>query len=259
MVKRLLKLDRVCLSYSRGRPALEDVSFDVNEGDIIGIAGPNGAGKTTLLKLIVGLLKPTTGSIVKPPYSKGAAGQQRISYLPQNLQPVDVNFPATVREVVGMGLYSRIGILGRLTEKDRLAIEAAIRNVNLWKFRDAQVTSLSGGQLQRTLIARALVSEPALLIMDEPTAAVDLAGEEAFYMLVKHVNEVYGVAVILVSHDVYSLLEHTDRLIYINRKVLYDGAPKRLSGHRLIALLFSHKHSKALVRKLDAALKRHKG
>lgn len=257
MVKRLLKIDRVCFSYSRGRPALEDVSFEINEGDIIGIAGPNGAGKTTLLRLIVGLLKPTEGSISKP-NSESAAGRQRISYLPQNMQPIDVNFPATVREVVGMGLYSRIGILGRLTERDKLAIEAAIRNVNLWSFRDTQVTLLSGGQLQRALIARALVSEPALLIMDEPTAAVDLAGEEAFYMLVKHVNEVYGVAVILVSHDVYSLLEHTDRLLYINRKVLYDGAPKRLSGHRLIALLFSHKHSKALVRKLDAALKRHK-
>lgn len=258
MARLLLKLDGVCFAYDGGRTALEDVSFEVNEGDIIGIAGPNGAGKTTLLKLIVGLLKPTRGSITKL-RPGGRDGRRGISCLPQDIQRTDANFPATVREVVGTGLYSRIGILGRLTAKDRDAIDVAIRNVDLWRFRDAQVTSLSGGQLQRALIARALVSEPALLVMDEPTAAVDLAGEEAFYMLVKRVNKAYGVAVMLVSHNVYSLLEHTDRLLYINRRVLYDGEPQKLSGRRLLNLLFSHKHSKELVRKLEAALKRHKG
>ena len=257
MAKRLLKLDDVSFSYDRSRAVLEGVSFEVNEGDVIGIAGPNGAGKTTLLKLMVGLLKPTRGSIKKFP--EATDGRQGISYLPQNIERVDSNYPATVREVVGTGLYSKIGILGRLSEKDNAAIDDAIRNVNMWKFRNAQVNSLSGGQLQRTLIARALVSEPALLVMDEPTAAVDLAGEEAFYVLVKHVNEVYGVAVILVSHDVYSLLAHTDRLLYINRKVLYDGEPKKLTGRRLLDLLFSHKHSKELVRQLEATLKRQGG
>lgn len=258
MAKGLLKLDKVCFSYGGGRTALEDISFEVNEGDVIGVAGPNGAGKTTLLKLMVGLLQPTSGSIRKL-YSEGDKSGRKISYLPQNTQRIEGNFPATVREVVGTGLYSRIGIFGRLTDRDRSSIDEAIRNVDMWKSRDAQVTSLSGGQLQRTLIARALVSEPSLLVMDEPTAAVDLAGEEAFYMLVKRVNEIYGVAVILVSHDVYSLLEHTDRLLYINRRVLYDGEPQRLTGRRLIKLLFSHKHSKELVRKLEAALERKRG
>jgi zinc transport system ATP-binding protein len=256
MARKLLKLDRVCFSYNGGRAALEDVSFEVSEGEVIGIAGPNGAGKTTLLRLIVGLLKPTSGSIRKL-FPESGEGRQGISYLPQNIQRLDSNFPATVREVVSTGLYSRIGIMGKLTEKDGTAIDRAIQNVDMRKFRDAQVTSLSGGQLQRALIARALVSEPALLIMDEPTAAVDLAGEEEFYMLLKRVNEVYGVAVMLVSHDVYSLIEHTDRLLYMNRRVLYDGEPQKLSGTKLLNLLFSHKHSKELVKTLEAAMKGH--
>jgi zinc transport system ATP-binding protein len=257
MNKKLIVLRGVCFSYEGKKTVLEDVSLDIKESEIVGIAGPNGAGKTTLLKLIVGLLKPNSGriEIVK----NDGKGNQLISYLPQNSQRVDRIFPATVREVVSMGLYGKVGILGRLGKEDKIDIENAIKNVGLEKIADSQITSISGGQLQRTLIARSLVSKPSLLILDEPTAAVDLAGEEEFYMLIKHLNQAYGVAVLLVSHDVYSLLDHTSRLIFINKKVLYDGEPMKLSSSKLLSLLFSHEHSKALVKRLEKEVKKLNG
>lgn len=256
MEKKLLSLNRVCFSYNHRDYPVENVSFDVREGEVIGIAGPNGAGKTTLLKLIVGILKPSKGSI-KIRVGKTKTGKEwRIGYLPQDVKGVGRDFPATVREVVGTGLYSKLGIFRQPNDLDRTKIDSAIRNVGLRGFRNTRISSLSGGQLQRVLIARAMVSDPSLLIMDEPTAAVDLAGEEKFYRLVKHINSVYGVAVILVSHDVYSLLSHTNRLLFINRRVLYDGEPQELGSTRLLNLLFSHKHSKALVKELEGAMKK---
>jgi zinc transport system ATP-binding protein len=254
MTGKLLEVNNVYFTYGGKEHTLDDVSFDIADGEIVGIAGPNGAGKTTLLKLIVGLLKPTRGKItLTRSTASGIGGLNRVSYLPQNVQRTDPNFPATVREVVSTGLYAKIGILGRLSASDEEAIMAAIRNVDMERFSEAQITKLSGGQLQRVLIARSLVSNPSLLIMDEPTAAVDLAGEEDFFNLIKHVNSVYGVAVLLVSHDVYSLLAHTDRLIFINKKVLYDADPRNLSNARLLKMLFSHKHSRPLIARIEKA------
>ncbi len=256
MRKKLLSLNKVCFSYNHRKPAVEGVSFDVHEGEIVGIAGPNGAGKTTLLKLIIGILKPSRGSI-KMHKGKTKAGKEwSVGYLPQDVKGVGRDFPATVRDVVGTGLYRKLGIFGRLSDSDRAKIDNAIKNVGMGKFEDARISNLSGGRLQRALIARAMVSNPSLLVMDEPTAAVDLAGEEKFYQLVKRINSVYGVAVILVSHDVYSLLSHTNRLLFINNKVLYDGEPQKLGGSRLLNLLFSHRHSKALVKRLENAMKK---
>ncbi|HVA82779.1 MAG TPA: metal ABC transporter ATP-binding protein [Candidatus Aquilonibacter sp.] len=260
MNDKLIQLDKVCFSYDKEH-VLEDVSFSINKGEIIGIAGPNGSGKTTMLKLIVGLLKPQGGRVeifgngTVPSIGPHAA----IGYLSQNIQKVDYAFPATVEEIVGTGLYGKIGILGRPSDSDKAAIENAIKNVGLERFRNVQITRLSGGQLQRAFIARALVSNPSLLILDEPTAAVDLAGEEKFYGLIKEVNRLYGVAVLLVSHDVYALIDHTDRLIFVNKKILYDGKSHDISSKKLLELLFYHKHSKKLIKLLEGGRKRELG
>lgn len=250
MGDKLLRISNVYFSYE-SEHVLEDISFDVKKGEIIGIAGPNGAGKTTILKLIVGLLKPSRGRIEKYYDADTSKNPQAISYLPQHVQRVEADFPATVREVVEMGLYKKVGIMGRFNTSDKTAVEEAIKNVELERYRNAQITELSGGLLQRAFIARALVSKPSILILDEPTAAVDIAGEERFYKLIKKINRLYGVAVLLVSHDVYVLLEHTTRLIFVNRRILYDGNPEDLSSSKLLNLLFYHRHSKSFVKRLE--------
>jgi zinc transport system ATP-binding protein len=254
MEPTILRLNNVYFSYGREH-ALQNVSFNLKAGELVGIAGPNGAGKTTLLRLISGLIRPTSGRI-EIARSNSSSGGRSISYLQQNLIKVDPNFPATVEEVVKMGLYGKIGIFGRLNHSDQEVVSTAIKDVGLGRFRHAQITELSGGQLQRALIARSLVSRPSLLLLDEPTTAVDLLGEEEFYQLIKHVNKLYGIAILLVSHDVYSLLAHTNRLIFINKKILYDGGPRELSSSKILRLLFSHEHSKTLIRALEARRRR---
>ena len=256
MGKRLLRLNKVCSSYGKHN-VLKDISFEIKEGEIIGLAGPNGAGKTTLLKLIVGLLKPRRGSIEILDTGSDDKNSRAISYLSQNVQRIDnPNFPATVKDIVSMGLYSKLGILGRLNSIDRSFIENAIKNVGLEKFKDSRITELSGGQLQKAFIARSLVSSPSILILDEPTTAVDVEGEEEFYTLIKQINSLYKVAVLLVSHDVYALLDHTNRLMFLNERLLYDGKPKDLGSSRLLNMLFYHKHSKSLVDALEKRIKK---
>ena len=241
------------VSFSYGsQNVIEDVTFSVSKGELIGLVGPNGGGKTTLLKLIVGLLKPGAGRIEVV----GTADKKpTISYMSQNAQRIDPNFPATVKEIIETGLYGKLGFFGRLSNSDKLAIETAIKNVGLAKLKGSQITELSGGQLQKVFIARALVSNPSILILDEPTTGVDAEGEEAFYMLMKRINELYGVTVILVSHDVYALIDHTDRLMFLNKKLLYDGKPKELDSSRLLNLLFYHKHSKEMIARLERSLR----
>ncbi len=250
MGKKLLCLENVCFSYGKEQ-ILKGISFDIQAGEIVGLAGPNGAGKTTILKLIVGLLKPSSGKVEVLNVPKIGERWQGISYMSQNAQQIDSSFPATVKEIVGTGLYARLGLLRGLGVSDREAVDDAIRNVGLERHMDSQITELSRGQLQRAFMARALVSNPSILILDEPTAAVDMAGEEDFYRLIKEVNRLYGVAVLLVSHDVYALIDHTDRLIFVHKEILYDGKPHDLSSKRLLELLFYHKHSKRLITLLE--------
>jgi zinc transport system ATP-binding protein len=134
-----------------------------------------------------------------------------------------------------------------------------MKNVGIWGLRSSRITELSGGQLQRAFIARALVSNPSILILDEPTTGVDAEGEEAFYMLMKRINEIYGVTVIMVSHDVYALIDHTDRLMFLNKRLLYDGRPRDLDSSKLLNLLFYHKHSKVMIARLERSLRARSG
>ena len=249
----LLKLDRVCFSYG-DRRALEDITLEIRRGEIVGLAGPNGAGKTTLLRLIMGLLKPSSGRI-EFLNGMGAFGRGKIGYLSQYAQQIDSDFPATVQEVVGTGLYGKVGILRRLGPADRRAVADSIRNVGLGRLSEARMDRLSGGQVQRAFIARALVSNPSLLILDEPTTGVDMSGEEEFYRLIAKLNRLYGIAVLLVSHDVYALLEHTDRIVFLNKRIMYDESPRKLDSAKLLSMLFYHKHPKGVVERMEKSMR----
>ena len=203
-------------------PILENISFSVKEDDLIAIMGPNGGGKTTLLKVILGLIKPSKGSVEvfgMPPRE----GRKFIGYVPQHFS-FDLSFPISVFDAVLMGKYN--GMLKRNREEDFKAVENALKMVEMEDFKDRQIGKLSGGQLQRVLIARALVREPKLLLLDEPTASIDPEMQNYLYELLLNLRK--RMAIIIVTHDIGAVSDYIDKIMCLNRRIFYFG-PMKLS------------------------------
>jgi len=203
-------------------PILENISFSVKEDDLIAIMGPNGGGKTTLLKVILGLIKPSKGSVevfgMHP-----REGRKFIGYVPQHFS-FDLSFPISVFDAVLMGKYK--GMLKRSREEDFKAVEKALKMVEMEDFKDRQIGKLSGGQLQRVLIARALVREPKLLLLDEPTASIDPEMQNYLYELLLNLRK--RMAIIIVTHDIGAVSDYIDKIMCLNRRIFYFG-PMKLS------------------------------
>jgi len=194
------------------KPVLQDVSFSIEEGEFVTIVGPNGGGKTTLLRLMCGLLKPWKGEIRiygKSPKENG----HLIGYVPQQ-NILDRSFPITVEEVVFLG---RVRTFGWFTRKDYEAVEKALKEVGLWEFRDREFSSLSGGQMQRVLIARALASEAHILFLDEPISNVDAESERQLSGILAELKKNHTILV--VTHDTAFVDRITDRVLCIERTV----------------------------------------
>jgi len=209
-----ITFDQVSFRYTTA-PVLDGVSFQVEDGACIGVIGPNGGGKTTLLKLALGLLKPATGTIRILDH-EAHIGCRMIGYVPQHLQ-FDTKFPITAMEVVLMGRLDRLPWWGRYEQSDKDAAQEALESVDLKDIGERAFASLSGGQKQRVLIARALVTEPKLLLLDEPTANIDLSVEEQFLETMEHLKG--KMTVLIVSHDLGLVERMTDRLLCVNRHV----------------------------------------
>lgn len=209
----VVSLERVSFTYA-GVDVLRDVSFEFYEGDFVGIIGPNAGGKTTLLKLILGLLRPDSGSIrvlgVSPDEARGLVG-----YVPQYAH-FDRSFPIRVRTAVTMGTLGR-GRMGDTVASD--AVDLALEQLELHVVADRQMGSLSGGQLQRALIARALVTEPKLLLLDEPTASLDTRIGRSVYELLEELAE--KITVVLVSHDIGVISRHVRTIACLNVEMHY--------------------------------------
>ena len=190
---------------------LENISAKIYENEYIAIIGPNGGGKTTLLKLLLGLLEPTKGSIEifgKPPQK----ARHLIGYLPQHIN-FNLDIPLLAREVI---LQGRLTLKKRrFNEEDILALQDIARSLHIEHLLEKKIGSLSGGERQRVLLARALVTNPKILLLDEPTAAVDIAAQKEIYALLKEL----ALTKIVVSHDINILLEGVSRVFYINRKL----------------------------------------
>ena len=204
------------LTFSYGTEVvLEDVNLSVEEGDFASLVGPNGGGKTTLFKLMLGLLEPQRGKVRifgKTP----ARGRRHIGYLTQQMR-FDSSFPVTVMDVVLMGRLSRGLHPGPYSRRDSLVAEDVLQEVELFDQRKRPFAELSGGELQRVLIARALACEPQALLLDEPTANLDLQAEKEFYELMHKLNE--RLSIIIASHDLYIVSSYVDRVICVKRKV----------------------------------------
>jgi zinc transport system ATP-binding protein len=226
----LVAVEDVSFSYGFA-PVLEDVTLPLREGDFLAILGPNGSGKTTLLKIILGLLRPSRGTVTimgEPVSSFRAWG--RIGYVPQKATHFDPLFPASSREVVAMSLMSARPPFRRARRADAEAILRALAVVGLEDRADRPVGRLSGGEQQRIFIARALVREPCLLILDEPTTGVDAGTEEQFYDLLSRLNKTEGITIVLVSHDIGIANRHITKVACLNRKLVYHGTHAEFCG-----------------------------
>jgi len=211
----LVSFQNVTFSYD-GAPVLEEVSFTIQERTFISIVGPNAGGKTTLLKLMLGLLKPSRGTIEifgQPPEK----ARPRIGYMPQYVQ-FDPNFPVTVLDVVLMGRLGNGMRLGPYGKTDKAIALEALHKLEMDKARNRPFMALSGGQRQRVLIARALTAEPELLLLDEPTANVDMAVETELFELLHAMSET--ITVVVVSHDLGFVSQYVQSVVCVNRRVM---------------------------------------
>ncbi len=229
-METLIHIDHVHFAY-QNQEVLADISLNVNKGDFLGIIGPNGSGKTTLLRLMLGLVTPQKGSLkLFGSPVKEFKQWSRIGYVAQKSAQFETKIPITVREVVALGRVGKRGLFRRLDEHDYAAINAALQSVGMVEFADRLITELSGGQQQRVFIAKALASEPELLILDEPTVGVDIEVQDEFYQLLaelnKHSYNGHPLTLIIVSHDIDVIVNEVNKVACLNRTLVYEGTPR---------------------------------
>jgi len=205
----LLEMHNINLVIGQ-RHLLQDVSLQLAPGEILTIIGPNGAGKTTLIRVALGLLKPTSGTMVLQP-------GVRIGYMPQRLH-LDPTFPISVKRFLNM------------TGKQSEQIQTLLQEVGVEQVSDSPMQSLSGGELQRVLLARALIRNPDLLVLDEPVQGVDVHGQLELYQLITRIREQHQCAVMMVSHDLHLVMAATDRVLCLNQHICCSGTPEAVTN-----------------------------
>ncbi|MBL3600563.1 MAG: zinc ABC transporter ATP-binding protein ZnuC [gamma proteobacterium endosymbiont of Lamellibrachia anaximandri] len=229
----LLEADGVSMAFG-GREVLRHVSLVLHRGEILTLIGPNGSGKSTLVRLLLGLLTPTAGALRR-------ADGLRIGYMPQKLQ---------VDEVLPLSVARFLTLTGRYA-KEKVA--AVLREVGAYHVSDHPLQSVSGGELQRVLLARALLREPDLLVLDEPVQGVDVNGQVALYNLIGRIRDQRGCGILMVSHDLHLVMAATDRVLCLNHHVCCSGTPEVVTRHPAYLDLFgdaafavySHHHDHA--------------
>jgi zinc transport system ATP-binding protein len=226
----LAELEGVTFAYPGGPPVLRDVSLTVDEGEFVAVAGPNGGGKTTLLRVLLGLEQPQAGTASLFGEPAGRLRQRyRIGYLAQRAQ-LGIDSPVTVEEVVAAGRVARRGPLGRLGARDRMLVGMSIERVGLAARASEPVATLSGGQQQRAFIAKALAGEPDLLVLDEPTAGVDVDAQESLATLLAELHDALDTSILFVSHEFGAVEQFVERLVLVRGGIVFDGPPTALPG-----------------------------
>jgi zinc transport system ATP-binding protein len=230
MANKVIRFHDVDFGYTQNEPILKNVNIDIEQGMFLGVIGPNGGGKTTLLKLILGLLKPWKGEISvfdkKPPIAQG------IAYVPQAMS-IDKKFPITVQDVVLGGRIKHLSPLGRFSDIDFQKMKEALHFVGLYDLKNKDFGSLSNGQAQRVLIARALSSESSLLLFDEPTSSVDVAGENAFLEIMEKLKGT--LTILMVTHNLRGILKDVHSVILVQGKAVMMQ-PKEICEHFALGL-----------------------
>jgi len=220
-----LTVENLCVKADN-RHLLENITFSIEEGKIAAIIGPNGAGKTTLIKAILGLIPYSPGSVMlfgHPP--KDANAQGRVGYVPQKLD-FDRTFPLTVSELMGFSVPPFFSFPFMKRKGEKKYISELLDIVGAHELADRNIGSLSGGELQRIMIAKAIINDPRILFLDEPASGVDIEGQERFYDLVKRLNKEKGLTVVLISHDLNVVYRFADTVLCLNRKLVCSGRPE---------------------------------
>ncbi|WP_018923744.1 metal ABC transporter ATP-binding protein [Salsuginibacillus kocurii] len=230
------------LSFRYGNQyVLEDVSMRLAPGAFLGLVGPNGSGKSTLLKSLLGLQQPQKGEIrLFGEKVEKYKGWDRIGYVSQKANSFNAGFPATVFEVVSMGLFGKKGLFRFLNRKDKQKVREAIEWVGMTPYEKRNIGELSGGQQQRVFIARALVSDPELLILDEPTVGVDAKSVQNFYTMLEGLNKEHGLTLLLVTHDVGAMTRHVTDVACLNKFLHFHGSSKEFEANQDLSAFYGH-------------------
>ncbi|MDN3235148.1 zinc ABC transporter ATP-binding protein ZnuC [Pseudomonas sp. WAC2] len=218
MSDALIQLSDVGVRFS-GQNILDQVNLTLTRGEIVTLIGPNGAGKTTLVRTVLGLLKPDTGSVWRQP-------RLTIGYMPQKLH-VDATLPLSV-----------LRFLRLVPGVDRTSAASALAEVGADHLLDNPLQTISGGELQRVLLARALLRKPELLVLDEPVQGVDVSGQAELYRLITQLRNRYGCGVLMVSHDLHLVMSTTDQVVCLNHHICCSGHPEQVSGDPAFVELF---------------------
>jgi zinc transport system ATP-binding protein len=220
----ILSINNLCFGYGKVE-VICSISFTVEQGDYIALVGPNGAGKTTLIKNILGLVNQDNGRIELFGINRhNFVDWKRIGYLPQRSNVFNPLFPATVKEVVGLGLLSQKRFPKRYDAADFEQIKQTLDLMGITELKNKLVSELSGGQQQRVFLARAMVTNPDLLILDEPSTALDPRSRESFFDLMQTLNQEKKITIILITHDPAQIGQYANKLLYLDKKIVFYGS-----------------------------------
>lgn len=238
---QVVKLSNITLKYDQ-KIALSNIDLEIGEGEFIGLIGPNGAGKTTLLKLLLGILKPTSGKINifgKEGRLKGRM-RNRIGYIPQNPE-IDYYFPIKVIDVAMMGRYAKIGFFRNPNQEDRKIVLESLEKVGMKDYVNTPYGHLSSGQQQRVSVARVLSQQPEMLLLDEPTANIDIGTEETIINLINEIHQTKQMTILYIAHNINLLTRYLDRIICLNQSIYKIGAPKEVLTPQVLSGLYQVK------------------
>lgn len=238
--KPIVELHDISVRFANGVLALDGINIDVNEKDIIALIGPNGAGKTTILRIILGLVKPTTGSVKLFGSQELTQNLKYVGYVPQSAQARDANLPFSVFETVMLGRTPHAGLFHGVGAEDRQKAVEVLKMFGIFELKDRKIGQLSGGQSQRVFLAKAMVAEPKLLLLDEPTSGVDTTSKSEFYRTLERLNKERGITVILSSHDIGVITKIANRVLCINRQQFFCGANADFSASTEIHKVYDH-------------------
>lgn len=221
---KAVTVEGLCVKRN-GRHLVENVSFSVEEGSIVAVIGPNGAGKTTLIRALLGLIPYETGSVLLfGKHFRHNNSHVRVGYVPQKLE-FDRTFPLTVSELLSFTMPPFYSLPFRDKKVKEARINSLLETVGIHDLISRSIGSLSGGELQRVMIAKAIVNDPRLLILDEPASGIDIQGQERFYDLVSRLNKEQGLTVMLISHDLNIVYRFADNVLCMNRRLICSGKP----------------------------------
>jgi zinc transport system ATP-binding protein len=224
-----------------GKLVLRDISFSIIRGDYLGIIGTNGSGKSTLLKLILKILPLSEGEIkILGINISNFTLWNKVGYISQNATAFNGSFPASVEEIVGANLFSKIGLFKMPQKKHKTLVYEALEKVGMQDSGKKMIGNLSGGQQQRVFIARVLVSDPELLLLDEPTAGIDAKSEDAVYCLLADLNKNLGLTVVMVTHDIAAVTIHANRFICLGENGFFEHTPNDENADRLLTEIYGH-------------------